>query len=85
MASPVPIPKSWRKLTELGLIDPADRPLAEVFPWAVAHGLALLLVDGPLGRLPEEYREAMVNRAITATIDGLCRRPWSTEHPELES
>jgi len=71
------------RLTELGLIDPADRPLAEVFPWALAHGLAALLVDGPLGVLPEERREAVVRRAMTAVIDGLCRRPWSAEHPDL--
>jgi AcrR family transcriptional regulator len=70
------------RLTELGLIQPEDRPLAEVFPWAVAHGLSALLVDGPLGGLPEEFRDAAVHRAMTAVIDGLCRRPWSSEHPE---
>ncbi|SRR6266516_1697555 len=68
------------ELTELGVIDPARRPLAEAFPWATTHGLATLLVDGPLGYLPEELRNAVIIRTMESVIDGLCQRPWSTEH-----
>ena len=45
------------RLEELGLIHPEVRAFAEVFPWATMHGLAGLLVDGPLGVLPAEYRD----------------------------
>jgi AcrR family transcriptional regulator len=68
------------KLTELGLIDPTRRPLAEAFPWAATHGLANLLVDGPLGHLPEELRNAVIDRTFDAVIDGLCPRSCPTEH-----
>jgi AcrR family transcriptional regulator len=59
------------KLTELGLIDPARRPFAEAFPWAVTHGLASLLVDGPLGHLPEELRDMVIERTLDSVLDGL--------------
>jgi AcrR family transcriptional regulator len=69
------------ELTELGLIPADTRPFAEVFPWATVHGLANLLVDGPLGGIPEEIREAALHRTMDAVIDGLCQRPISREHP----
>jgi len=44
-----------------------------------AHGLAALLVDGPLGWLPEELRDAAVKRSLDATVAGICTgRPAST-------
>jgi AcrR family transcriptional regulator len=64
-------------LAGLGLIAPEARPLAEVFPWAAVHGLANLLVDGPLGGLPEDVKAVAVERTMGAVIDGLCRRPMS--------
>ncbi|OLB78524.1 MAG: hypothetical protein AUI14_12885 [Actinobacteria bacterium 13_2_20CM_2_71_6] len=60
------------ELTELGLIDPARRPYAETVAWGNAHGIAALLVDGPLNGLPDEYRDATVERTIDATVAGLC-------------
>jgi AcrR family transcriptional regulator len=61
------------KLTELGLIDPARRPLAEAFPWATAHGLATLIVNGPLGFLPEQLRDELIVRTMQSVIVGLCQ------------
>ncbi len=67
------------ELAELGLIHPEVRPLAELFPWATVHGLATLLVDGPLGVLPEEFREAALRRTMDSILDGLTQRPLSRE------
>jgi len=67
------------ELVGLGLIHPEVRPLAEVFPWATVHGLAVLLVDGPLAELPAEFREAALARTMDAIIDGLSQRPLSRE------
>lgn len=68
------------ELAALGLIHPQARPLAEMFAWSTVHGLAALLVDGPLAGLPEEVREAALNRTMDAVVDGLAQRPWSREH-----
>ena len=60
------------ELMSLGLIAPEDRPYTEMVAWSSAHGLAALLVDGPLGWLPEELRDAAVKRALDATLTGIC-------------
>jgi AcrR family transcriptional regulator len=60
------------ELMSLGLIPPAERPYAEMVAWSSAHGLAALLVDGPLGWLPEELRDAAVKRTLDATVTGIC-------------
>ena len=65
------------ELAALGLIAPEVRPFAEVFPWATVHGLAHLLVDGPLGGIPEEYKKIVLERTVNAVVDGLCQRPMS--------
>jgi AcrR family transcriptional regulator len=66
-------------LTALGLIAPEDRPYTEMVAWSSAHGLAALLVDGPLGWLPEELRDAAVKRILDATVAGICTgTPTST-------
>lgn len=60
-------------LAEHGRIGARHRPFAEMAAWAGVHGLAVLLIDGPLGRLPEEVREAVVRRTIDVIIDGICQ------------
>jgi AcrR family transcriptional regulator len=60
------------ELMSLGLIPPEERPYAEMVAWSSAHGLAALLVDGPLGWLPEELRDAAVKRTLDATVTGIC-------------
>ncbi len=60
------------ELTELGMIEPERRPYTEMVAWSSAHGLAALIVDGPLGAFPEGEQEAAINRTIEATIAGIC-------------
>jgi AcrR family transcriptional regulator len=74
MASPAfaMLAETLDQLTELGLIEPDRRPYTEAVAWANAHGLATLLVDGPLGALPDEDREAVITRTLDATIEGIC-------------
>jgi hypothetical protein len=38
--------------------------LAEVAAWSAVHGLALLILDGFLSALPEEAREAVLQRTV---------------------
>jgi len=60
-------------LAEHGKIGPRSRPLAEMAAWAGVHGLAILLIDGPLARLPEEVREAATRRTLDVIIQGICQ------------
>ncbi|MEU1405870.1 TetR/AcrR family transcriptional regulator [Streptomyces sp. NPDC005728] len=46
-------------LVETGALPPDRRPGAEYFVWSAVHGLAVLLIDGPLrGLLPVQAHEA---------------------------
>jgi AcrR family transcriptional regulator len=58
-------------LLSCGLMPPERRPHAEVFAWSVVHGLAMLLLDGPLSHLPESDREPAIERALDRVADGL--------------
>jgi AcrR family transcriptional regulator len=54
-----------------GLVTPARRVGAETTAWAVVHGLAMLLLDGPIRGLPDEDRRRMVDAAVATLADGL--------------
>ncbi|EST38398.1 hypothetical protein N566_07650 [Streptomycetaceae bacterium MP113-05] len=50
---------------------PAHRRLgAEVSAWSMVHGLSVLLLDGPFALLPEDQREAAVDRALLTLLAG---------------
>ncbi len=52
-------------LVRVGVLSPARRPFSEIAAWSAVHGLATLVIDGPLGLLsPEE-----VDRALTRLCD----------------
>jgi AcrR family transcriptional regulator len=58
-------------LVAAGLLTPERRPYAEVFAWSCTHGLAMLMLDGPLNHLPESEREPVIDRVLTGVIQGL--------------
>jgi AcrR family transcriptional regulator len=60
-------------LAEQGKIGPRHRPFAEVAAWATVHGLAILVIDGPLSRVPEDVRKVACARTLDAIIDGICQ------------
>ncbi len=62
-------------LVEVGYLAPEDRPGAEAGPWAAVHGLAMLLIDGPLKDMTEAEREAAVERTLEMTTRGLATGP----------
>jgi hypothetical protein len=40
--------------------------------WSTVHGLAMLLIDGPLRSLPDTERQALVERTVRYVRDGIC-------------
>ena len=66
---------SLDELVEVGLLDPARRPVAPVAFWATVHGLATLLVDGPLTALAEREQDAAIQRTLDILIDGIGSPP----------
>lgn len=63
------------ELVEVGYLAPGDRPGAEAGPWAAVHGLAMLLIDGPLKDMTAAEREAALDRTLEMTIRGLATGP----------
>lgn len=63
------------ELVEVGYLAPEDRPGAEAGPWAAVHGLAMLLIDGPLKDMTAAEREAALDRTLEMTIRGLATGP----------
>jgi AcrR family transcriptional regulator len=59
------------QLAELGILPAERRPNAEVPAWACVHGLAMLLLDGPLGVDDPAQREALLHHTINTIINGL--------------
>lgn len=58
-------------LVDVGALDPSDRPGAELAPWSAVHGLASLLVDGPLKGMSIAEREAAIDRVLGMGVKGL--------------
>jgi AcrR family transcriptional regulator len=55
----------------VGAIEPAGRPGAELAAWSAVHGLAGLLLHGPLRSLDEPAREAAIERVLRMVVAGL--------------
>ncbi|WP_433044805.1 TetR/AcrR family transcriptional regulator [Dactylosporangium sp. CS-033363] len=62
------------ELVELGLIEPARRPFLGMAAWATVHGMADLLLDGPMRRMPPEDQAAAIDRALDMVVDGIMSR-----------
>jgi AcrR family transcriptional regulator len=66
---------SLDELVAAGLLDQARRPVAPIAFWAAVHGLATLLVDGPLAPLAAPEQEAVIQRTLDILIDGIQAPP----------
>jgi AcrR family transcriptional regulator len=58
-------------LVAAGLLGADRRPYAEVFAWSCTHGLAMLMLDGPLNHLPEAERAPVIDKVLSDIILGL--------------
>jgi AcrR family transcriptional regulator len=74
------LPGPYRRLAEAldhcleaDLIDAADRVGAEIPAWSAVHGLATLLLDGPLRELSSSQRERALERILAMVHHGLER------------
>jgi AcrR family transcriptional regulator len=54
-----------------GVLEPDRRPGAEIAAWATVHGLATLLLDGPLALLSEEERAIAISRTAEFVLVGI--------------
>ncbi len=57
------------ELVESGVLSPDARLGADVVCWSAVHGLAVLLLDGPLRDLAPDEREAVLEKLL-ATVEG---------------
>jgi AcrR family transcriptional regulator len=58
-------------LVTTGVLPAERRPGAEFLAWSAVHGLASLLLDGPLTALSPEATEALIGRVVTMVEQGL--------------
>jgi AcrR family transcriptional regulator len=63
------------RLVEVGHLHPALRPAAEASAWSTVHGLALLMIEGPLSHLSPTEREAVIDRTVAMVHRGLAGGP----------
>jgi AcrR family transcriptional regulator len=66
---------SLDELVAVGLLNPARREVAPIAFWAAVHGLATLLVDGPLAGLTEPEQTEAVRRTLDILIEGISSPP----------
>ncbi|HEY7223832.1 MAG TPA: WHG domain-containing protein [Micromonosporaceae bacterium] len=59
------------ELARTGMLAPERRPWAEIFAWSAVHGLAMLLLDGPLQACSPDEREQVIARVLDGVADGL--------------
>lgn len=59
------------RLVTLGILRPERRPNAEIPAWSMVHGLATLLLDGPLQVDDEAAKDALLDLALRTIVDGL--------------
>jgi AcrR family transcriptional regulator len=68
------------ELVAAGFLKPERRPMAEVATWSAVHGLALLMLDGPLRDVADEVKQEASRRTMLIMLSGLGELT-----PELES
>jgi AcrR family transcriptional regulator len=60
-------------LIGVGLMAPEDREAAQTYAWACVHGLSTLLL-GPLGAVPPQEHERIIEMSLELVCRGLFRR-----------
>jgi AcrR family transcriptional regulator len=55
-----------------GAMPASRRPGAPVAAWSAVHGLALLLLDGPLADLPPDHLDPLIGVTVDMVVAGLC-------------
>ena len=63
------------QLVEVGAMSPAARVGAEYAAWSAVHGISTLLLDGPLRDLPDEERQAALDKVLVVISSGLVAAP----------
>ncbi|MGH8775412.1 MAG: TetR/AcrR family transcriptional regulator [Jiangellaceae bacterium] len=58
-------------LVTTGSLPAERRPLAEFAAWSAVHGLARLILDGPLAGMPDDARDAALERTLDMVGRGL--------------
>lgn len=66
---------SLDELVATGLLNPARRPVAPIAFWAAVHGLATLLVDGPLATMTKQEQDLAIQRTLDILIEGIGSTP----------
>lgn len=59
------------RLVAAGVLPAERRPGAEYLAWSAVHGLALLIIDGPLRHADEALRIALGERVLAMVEKGL--------------
>ena len=54
-----------------GVLPAERRPQAEYLAWSAVHGMALLIIDGPLRGTPATARRALGERLLQMVENGL--------------
>jgi len=62
------------EMVESGVLDEVRRPGAELVAWSGVHGLSVLVLDGPLGSLPEDQLNEMIERVLDGITAGVIGR-----------
>lgn len=63
--------ESLDELVAAGMLDEARRPAAPIAFWSSVHGLATLLVDGPLAELTDAEQDWAADRTLDILIEGI--------------
>ena len=59
------------ELVDVGELPAERRPGAEVLAWSAVHGLAMLVLEGPLRTLDADTRTAAGRRVVEMVVRGL--------------
>ena len=65
------------ELVRLGFLAEEQRLGAEIGAWSMVHGLAMLLIDGPLAALPPAERAAVVDQTLSTFTQSF----WNARQP----